>query len=1076
MSHLFVQEEESDDELLQHELSRIEGDASKTTDLKDGYKSHKHGRDYVELPDELADDISDIELYPLIPYESDDENTLKPNIEDIRPVEVQLSLTLEFQQKVVESALITDDPFIVMGRGLGMSSIVANMLHVLATPTKIDGKLKRSLVILLNATASDNQRIGEELQELSWLANAGSSESGANNSELNEESTYERKFTALSTELISVEKRRQLYLSGGIISVSSRILIVDLLSGILHPNRVTGMVVLNVESLRNYSNESFILEIYRSKNKWSFIKGFSESPETFTMEFSPLYRRMKDLRFKNVLLWPRFRVEVSSCLNDPKYQQGVLEVKIEMTNSMLQIQFGLMECLKKCIAELTRKNRELALDWWSIENVLDINFLKSIDAIMVPNWHRISYESKQLVKDIRYLKNLLKYLFTYDAVDFFEEIQLSLDANKPSVSRKYSESPWLMADESQLVISYARKRIYDKDKYLLEEVPKWGQLLTILDDIAHEKTIKVTNGPTLIICSDSGTVNQINELLKFSNKKNGLRKLMLNKLQWYKRRREESKNMIKEIKGVAQSETEVQLNVSTTFAKEEIVTKRRRTRGASAIAAVERLKNSGVGEDIEHAIDNYDMASELNRSYISGEEHANEEEKYEDSNQIKYEDAFENMQNFEDVFSEKENNSISKETWETRTAEFQYIDNSDEIIVERFSNANDDSFLQETRPSYIIMFEPNLSFIRRIEVYRAICGNMSPKIFFMYYGESVEEQSHLTAIKREKDAFTKLIRENALLASHYEADEDLSHFKNLAERKMKLNKLNKRNTRNAGGQSGNQRFTQDIVIVDTREFSASLPGLLFRYGVRVIPCMLSVGDYIISPDICIERKSISDLIGSLQNNRLVTQCKKMLKYYKYVTLLIEFDEGQSFSLEPFSERRSFKKQDSTTHPISNKLSQDEIQQKLAKLVLQFPTLKIIWASSPLQSVNIILELKLGREQPDPSIAVSYGTHLRKNAKPINIAERKNKSVEDEDFTKLLKIPGFSKIDYFNIRKKIKHYGSLKKMKYDEILDIVMDDDLTGKIYKFIQQEIEDEAEDNEEQEEEMEEEEERKEL
>lgn len=144
----------------------------------------------------------------------------------------------------------------------------------------------------------------------------------------------------------------------------------------------------------------------------------------------------------------------------------------------------------------------------------------------------------------------------------------------------------------------------------------------------------------------------------------------------------------------------------------------------------------------------------------------------------------------------------------------------------------------------------------------------------MYYGDSVEEQGHLTAIKKEKDAFTKLIREHAMLAHHFEADDDLSHFKNLAERKLKLNGLRKNNTRVAGGQAALTELTQDIVVVDSREFNASLPGLLYRYGVRVVPCMLTVGDYIITPDICVERKSISDLIGSLQNNRLASQCKK----------------------------------------------------------------------------------------------------------------------------------------------------------------------------------------------------------
>ena len=41
---------------------------------------------------------------------------------------------------------------------------------------------------------------------------------------------------------------------------------------------------------------------------------------------------------------------------------------------------------------------------------------------------------------------------------------------------------------------------------------------------------------------------------------------------------------------------------------------------------------------------------------------------------------------------------------------------------------------------------------------------------------------------------------------------------------------------------------------------------------------LQVGDYIITPEICLERKSLSDLIGSLQNGRLYTQATAMTRF------------------------------------------------------------------------------------------------------------------------------------------------------------------------------------------------------
>jgi DNA excision repair protein ERCC-4 len=60
---------------------------------------------------------------------------------------------------------------------------------------------------------------------------------------------------------------------------------------------------------------------------------------------------------------------------------------------------------------------------------------------------------------------------------------------------------------------------------------------------------------------------------------------------------------------------------------------------------------------------------------------------------------------------------------------------------------------------------------------------------------------------------------------------------------------------------------------------------------------LTVGDYILSPDICVERKSVKDLISSFKDGRLYNQCEAMLLYYKSPMILIEFDQNKSFNLE-----------------------------------------------------------------------------------------------------------------------------------------------------------------------------------
>lgn len=58
-----------------------------------------------------------------------------------------------------------------------------------------------------------------------------------------------------------------------------------------------------------------------------------------------------------------------------------------------------------------------------------------------------------------------------------------------------------------------------------------------------------------------------------------------------------------------------------------------------------------------------------------------------------------------------------------------------------------------------------------------------------------------------------------------------------------------------------------------------------------------MGDYILTPEICVERKSVSDLIGSLNSGRLYNQAVAMTRFYKKSILLIEFDHNKPFHLQ-----------------------------------------------------------------------------------------------------------------------------------------------------------------------------------
>lgn len=54
-----------------------------------------------------------------------------------------------------------------------------------------------------------------------------------------------------------------------------------------------------------------------------------------------------------------------------------------------------------------------------------------------------------------------------------------------------------------------------------------------------------------------------------------------------------------------------------------------------------------------------------------------------------------------------------------------------------------------------------------------------------------------------------------------------------------------------------------------REFRSSLPNLLHKAKFQIVPLTLTVGDYILTPDLCVERKSLPDLVQSFMSGRLL---------------------------------------------------------------------------------------------------------------------------------------------------------------------------------------------------------------
>jgi DNA excision repair protein ERCC-4 len=351
---------------------------------------------------------------------------------------------------------------------------------------------------------------------------------------------------------------------------------------------------------------------------------------------------------------------------------------------------------------------------------------------------------------------------TYDSVSFLRHLDIVRAAESPALGEtRQTHSPWLFLDAAHTIFDTAKRRVYTGDQKksrsqessssssdslrpILEEQPKWAVLADIVEEIDRDLYFNPmirddSNGTILIMCTDHRTCHQIREYLDTKDVPLGKESpeeiekeeasalyMMRKKLRNYIR----SKDELAKLAASLFEETPKDLNSLTdtrnggSFRGKAPPNKRRRIRGGAA-AALGSSRNEGVG------------------SKDTSEQIANlvaEPSEYEKQQQLEQkQDSIEDMEDY-----------------------FGMLDMKDVVIVHPYDGDHDEHLLEEVKPSYVIMYEPDAAFIRRVEVYRSSHNHRNVKVYFMYYGGSVEEQRYLSAVRREKDAFTNLIREKGV--------------------------------------------------------------------------------------------------------------------------------------------------------------------------------------------------------------------------------------------------------------------------------------------------------------------------
>lgn len=369
-------------------------------------------------------------------------------------------------------------------------------------------------------------------------------------------------------------------------------------------------------------------------------------------------------------------------------------------------------------------------------------------------------------------------------------------------------------------------------KLVLEEQPKWELLKSILTEIEQD-SLQLNDGqgaPVLIMVSEKRTCSQLKDYITRINEEEPfLDKIAHNFFKWRV-----------SIHRMQAAEPAKPAPAATTMRGRPPPNKRRRVRGGSATAASSASGSSRSMTLAETFKDDViDTVSALDDANMNEEEEEGDED-----------DTFRGVGPTLD-------SEVIHSNQDDILPTFEEIPSTSLITIQCYEDDANEQVLQDAQPRFIILFDPNPAFVRQIEVYRAQHPTVDIRVYFMLYENSVEEQNYLSLIRKEKESFERLIHEKSIMAIPLPDKRQ--------ERQDAI--IRPSSSRIAGGQVKAVTGPQ-IVTVDMREFRSSLPPILYAHGIKIVPFTLQVGDYILSPDMCVERKSIADLIQSFSSGRL----------------------------------------------------------------------------------------------------------------------------------------------------------------------------------------------------------------
>lgn len=890
------------------------------------------------------------------------------------------------------------DSLVVLGRGLGMCHAVSRLIVSLLTPS--------SLIVALNVPRSVAKEVlYPTLSTLSHLVPA------ANRPLL---------LPRFMSSDYNAKDRTLIYEAGGFVVVTSNILVHDLLHNAIPAKSVAGIVVYAADSVRESSNEHFALKLYRARNRDGFVKAFSENPIALTRGFHHVEKLMRNLYVSRLCLWPRFHASVKDSVSG--HVPDLVDLEVPLTFRMNALVSALRDCVQAVIEDLRRATREV--DFTDLyrkdedgKTVLVYNFDTAVSRQLEGAGVRVAGRVRSLVADLTALRPLLSDVFELTSVVFYQRLVTVRHAAEKGTG-------WLLRKEAQRAVFLARSRVWIIRKagqvgqvesntvgegraaelnegngsglrtvLTLESSPKWKALKDVLQEIQGDVDAageEADVGRVLVTVKEPRIADELRALLK-DGEHAVLRRQFEGSFPNVAERVRESQELSAANGGMHQMTMTQIVNPDRPRGgrleqkrheprRTGTTRKRRRTNGGEKPSS-----NIGASED---------RAIEI----------------------------------LQEVFREiKSHRSTRIEVliWCREWVDLQ---------------GRGHRILEEYHPSFIVQYNTDSAVVREVEMFKAAHPGRPVRMYLLSHADVAEEERFRSGLRRETAAFKSLIRERASMTIHVDQEgrqPEEEFTQAILDQTAEAGQLTgrrglgvDRDSRKLGSVKSDRKnvASEGKVLVDTRELRSALPMLLHQANMRIVPLTLEVGDFILSKNIGIERKSVPDLFGSFASGRLFKQAEALCRHYKYPCLLIELDRTKSISLT------------ATNGYVPATISATSIVSKMVLLIQQFPTLRLLWAKGPHDAAEMFASLKENEEEPDEEVAAGLGVDT--------------KDAVDETFNAgpralLRSLPGIDSQNIERVMRNVRNVSSLISMSKRELTDLLGGTGKATQLYNFV---------------------------